>query len=51
MTALAMEQDAVKSQQAGMNDHITKPVDPERLMAMLAKWLPTSKQTKNSLPS
>ena len=45
MTALAMEQDAETSRQAGMNDHITKPVDPERLMAALAKWLPPRKQT------
>ncbi|MDZ4202280.1 MAG: response regulator [Gallionella sp.] len=40
MTALAMAQDEEKSRQAGMNDHITKPVDPPRLVATLAKWLP-----------
>ncbi|MDO8317967.1 response regulator [Rhodoferax sp.] len=39
MTALAMAHDAERSQQAGMNDHITKPVAPERLVATLAKWL------------
>jgi len=39
MTALAMAQDAEKSQAAGMNDHITKPVAPERLIAVLAKWI------------
>ncbi|MFZ3174866.1 MAG: response regulator [Thiobacillus sp.] len=39
MTALAMAQDAERSQAAGMNDHIIKPVAPERLMAVLAKWL------------
>jgi len=39
MTALAMAQDAEKSLQAGMNDHITKPIAPERLMAALAKWI------------
>ncbi|MDP3586409.1 MAG: response regulator [Thiobacillus sp.] len=39
MTALAMAQDAEKSQAAGMNDHITKPVAPERLVAVLAKWI------------
>ncbi|MBS1154276.1 MAG: periplasmic sensor hybrid histidine kinase [Proteobacteria bacterium] len=38
MTALAMAQDAQKSRAAGMNDHITKPIDPERLMSALAKW-------------
>ncbi len=40
MTALAMAQDAEKSRSAGMNDHITKPVAPDRLMATLSKWLP-----------
>ena len=39
MTALAMAKDAEKSQEAGMNDHITKPIAPDRLMASLAKWI------------
>ncbi len=39
MTALAMAQDAEQSQAAGMNDHVTKPVAPERLMAALLKWV------------
>jgi len=39
MTALAMAQDADKSQAAGMNDHVTKPIAPERLMAALARWV------------
>ncbi|MSN26812.1 MAG: PAS domain S-box protein [Geobacter sp.] len=39
MTAMAMAEDAEKCLQAGMNDYITKPVAPERLMAVLAKWL------------
>ena len=46
MTALAMAQDAEKSQEAGMNDHVTKPIAPERLMTSLARWvvLPTDRQ-------
>ncbi|MFA6014603.1 MAG: response regulator [Gallionellaceae bacterium] len=44
MTALAMQQDADKSQQAGMNDHLTKPVAPERLEAALTRWLPANLQ-------
>ncbi|WP_320151168.1 response regulator [uncultured Tolumonas sp.] len=42
MTALAMVQDVEKSLAAGMNDHITKPMDPERLMSSLAKWVHSS---------
>jgi PAS domain S-box-containing protein len=43
MTALAMADDAARSQEAGMNDHVTKPVAPERLMAVLAKWIRPSR--------
>jgi len=39
MTAHAMAGDEQKSLQAGMNDHITKPIDPEQLFATLQKWI------------
>jgi signal transduction histidine kinase/DNA-binding response OmpR family regulator len=39
MTALAMAQDADRSSAAGMNDHVAKPIDPERLIAVLAQWI------------
>ncbi|MDD2987976.1 MAG: response regulator [Zoogloea sp.] len=39
MTALAMARDEQQSLAAGMNDHITKPVSPERLQTALARWL------------
>ncbi|MDD5334793.1 MAG: response regulator [Rhodoferax sp.] len=39
MTALAMAQDAEKSRAAGMSDHVTKPIAPDRLMSTLTKWL------------
>ncbi|WP_374328657.1 response regulator [Azonexus sp.] len=42
MTALAMAQDAEQSQAAGMNDHVTKPIAPDRLMAVLGKWIDRS---------
>ncbi len=42
MTALAMAQDTENSKAAGMNDHITKPIEPDRLMATLGKWIPIS---------
>ena len=38
MTAHALSSDREKSLLAGMNDHITKPVNPEELLAMLIKW-------------
>jgi CheY-like chemotaxis protein len=38
MTAHALSEDRKKSLAAGMNDHITKPIDPEELLAMLIKW-------------
>jgi signal transduction histidine kinase/CheY-like chemotaxis protein/integral membrane sensor domain MASE1 len=47
MTALAMAGDAEQSKAAGMNDHVTKPIAPERLMASLAQWvrLPPGRQS------
>ncbi len=40
MTAHAMKGDWEKSIEAGMNDHITKPVDPELLYNTIKKHLP-----------
>jgi HPt (histidine-containing phosphotransfer) domain-containing protein len=39
MTAHAMAGDHEKSIAAGMNDHITKPIDPAQLFGTLAKWI------------
>jgi HPt (histidine-containing phosphotransfer) domain-containing protein len=39
MTAHAMAGDDQKSINAGMNDHVTKPIDPDRLFATLRKWI------------
>ncbi len=38
LTAHAMEGDKDRSLTIGMNDHITKPIDPEELYATLVKW-------------
>ncbi len=39
MTAHAMVGDKEKSLQAGMNEHITKPIDPDELYRTLMRWL------------
>jgi CheY-like chemotaxis protein len=39
MTAHAMAGDEDKSLQAGMNGHVTKPIDPDQLFSTLQKWI------------
>ncbi len=39
MTANAFDDDRVQCFAAGMNDHISKPVDPEKLYETLVAWL------------
>jgi HPt (histidine-containing phosphotransfer) domain-containing protein len=39
MTAHAMAGDEQKSIEVGMNDHVTKPIDPDQLFATLQKWI------------
>ncbi len=43
MTAHAMAGDAEKSFAAGMNDHVTKPIDPDQLFGALVKWIMPNK--------
>lgn len=51
MTALAMAHDAEKSLAAGMNDHVTKPVSPDCLMAVLAKWIRVPEERRGERPA
>ncbi len=39
MTAHALVGDREKSLQAGMNDHLSKPIEPAKLLDVLARWL------------
>jgi two-component system, sensor histidine kinase and response regulator len=45
MTANAMEQDRQRCLEAGMNDTLVKPIDPEQLWSALLRWIPA----KNTL--
>ncbi len=40
MTANAMKGDRERCLEAGMNDHISKPINPEEMFCTLLKWIP-----------
>jgi signal transduction histidine kinase/DNA-binding response OmpR family regulator/HPt (histidine-containing phosphotransfer) domain-containing protein len=44
MTAHAMAGDEEKSLKAGMNGHVTKPIDPDQLFSTLQKWIQPSEK-------
>jgi CheY-like chemotaxis protein len=51
MTAHAMAGDEAKSIEAGMNDHVTKPIDPDQLFSTLLKWIkPAEERTRAQNP-
>jgi len=43
MTANAMAGDREKCLEAGMNDHLAKPIEPANLFKTLLKWIPSRK--------
>jgi PAS domain S-box-containing protein len=47
MTAHVMADEAQRCLEAGMNDHVGKPIDPEALLATLARW--TRKQPREAV--
>ena len=51
MTANAMSGDRQRSLEAGMNDHITKPIDPDQLFDVLLRWLPEERSRFATLPT
>jgi len=50
MTAHAMESDREKSLHAGMQEHLTKPIDPEQMYRVLSKWIHLSKSAALDIP-
>ena len=52
MTANAMSGDREKCLEAGMNDHIPKPINPQEVYKTLAKWIePTGKELPQTVNS
>jgi two-component system, sensor histidine kinase and response regulator len=48
MTANAMKADLDECLAAGMDDHVTKPIDRKALLQTLRRWLPTRQQPSES---
>ncbi|MBT5470411.1 MAG: response regulator, partial [Nitrospina sp.] len=48
MTANAMTGDREKCIEAGMNDHVSKPIHTRKLYAALIKWIPSRRTSENS---
>ena len=50
MTAHAMKGDRERCLEVGMNDHISKPLDPEELKNMVSRWLTESHEQTDAVP-
>jgi two-component system sensor histidine kinase/response regulator len=51
MTANVMAGDIEKCYSAGMNDHISKPIDPDELFGKLLKWMKSPKTVRAREPA
>jgi len=51
MTANAMASDREKCLKAGMNDHLAKPIDPDKLFDALLRWIPARTAAPNVVPA
>ena len=51
MTAHAMASDRALSRLAGMNDHVTKPIDPDLLFCTLLKWIDPARLHGRPVPA
>jgi CheY-like chemotaxis protein/HPt (histidine-containing phosphotransfer) domain-containing protein len=51
MTANAMQGDRERCLQAGMDDYLSKPINPRELSATLARWMPGAKSVIETPPS
>ena len=50
LTANALLEDRQKTLEAGMNDHVTKPINPVQLMDTLIKWIPAARRALPPVP-
>ncbi|MBF0303062.1 MAG: response regulator, partial [Desulfamplus sp.] len=48
MTAHAMAEERRKCMDAGLNDHIAKPIDPKNLISTLKQWINPKNTSKNT---
>jgi len=46
VSASVLEADRQRALALGMNDFIEKPIDPQRLQSVLARWLPDLARTR-----
>ncbi len=51
MTAHAMPEDEARSLEAGMNGHITKPIDPDVLFRAMLQWIDPARLVGRAMPA